>query len=159
MPIVNQHTRDVTMGRLKEIARGTFLERLKAEMGNETLAMIAECFRRGADPYGEKWVDRKYVGKKYAPGPSNLTLNGALRDGFQLVILKDGFGIRNTAQRGGWFYAFSHRDGWEGHWNGHPTVGPQRTMVPVQGKGLPTTWKKAYATITERVMREVMSEF
>lgn len=114
----------------------TTMSRLQAE---EAIGLIADGWKKQADPYGRPWKP-----KKRPDGRAILVRSGRLRNSWHVVRSTSRYWIVASSVK----YAGAHqnprrRKGW-GKRPGSLKRLPQRMMVPSKSKGLPRDWAAAY---------------
>ena len=115
-----------------------------ALLAETTVDQIAQGFRAGKDPYGQKWPPKKKSdGRKVLHGKTSR-----LRRGWHPV--KTGpkeFEVAPSVD-----YAAPHQSPKTGRGGGLKR--PRRMMVPTASKGLPDAWADQYTDVTDAAFAE-----
>lgn len=115
------------------------LEVAATNMADESLALVAEGFKAGRDPYGKPWN-----------APNNLQITGGIRKYARVRGPAPGFKIAATDQKAAWHHNPQPRAAWGGK------SLPTRLQVPIKSKGLPPEWE---ARLTEAAMDVMRKHF
>ncbi len=124
---------DAFIKNLDDVSSGYAFAKIKEQVAEGGLSLIANGFSTETDPYGQKW---KYV--KYHTGhDSTLQDTSTLKNAWRTFVLGTGVKYFNDT-----IYAAKQNY--------------TRNMIPVESKGLPTPWRSMVSRSFSKVMRDIL---
>jgi hypothetical protein len=123
----------------------TVKRRIAATQSEEALNLIKEGFDNQRDPYGKRWKKRKRETKKTLGRKVLSGETSRLKDFAPKEISSKGFRVSATVD-----YASPHQKPRQGK-------RPQRMMVPSNGRGFPSAWRRPMNEAAEDAITEFLT--